>query len=519
MGLFKQNLPAPIGGVSQVPAETRGPGYADDLINSIITALGLSPRQGTSHLSTISDVDQDSVHIAKLAPSDDEEYVAIIDRLGVQVVDTQTGNEKTVTLASGSSEFLAGGKFSSAAIDNDLFVASRGQSKAQLTGDPVPVQKNGALVTVVSGRPSALYRVTLDGISIDVRTPDDPPPPVKRPAIGLSVSTGDVPAIQTNLFPLSLTLKQATTASVQINITRNNYTGGIQLAATSPEGLTVNISSPTLGSGSSSTTMTVSAASTLAAGAYTITVIATGTNVPQSSASIVINVQDAGTGGDPGDTGGTPTPSYFNIAPIGNQVSIEQGSFGSAVWNITRQPGFTADVTAQLVTNVAGISMAVSGAGNPDTQVFTTFTVDASVLPGSHSFSVRFVGAGSADVFGTMTVNVTSNSAPASFAFDANNESTVVANGGLVTGSQPITIDRIGGFAGDITITGNWTGPVSGLAFDPATLVDDGSGYAVFNIDWDLTGQPSGNYQINYKASADGQPDAFGSLVIAFTAE
>lgn len=515
MSLFKQDIPVPVGGVSQLPPEIRGPGYADDLVNTFpASAKGLGVRKGTVALASTTPVDTDSIHEAEIKPAEDERYLAIIDTNGIRVVNANTGAVSSVTLDSGVSAFLAGGRFISAAVDGDLFVASRGYSRAELVGDLSPAQSNGALVTVESGRPSALYKITLDGVSVSVRTPDDPPPAIKRPAVGININVDGEPGVSLTVFAATASLLPSHSSFHNVTVFRTNYTGTVTLSTSSSSGVNAVLASTSLASGVTETTLTISATSTADPGPHSIVVTASGSGVTSSTFTIPVTVLDSGTG-DPGD--GTPTVGEFTIGPVSESVDIVQGTSLPITWFVSRDTGYTAAVAAGTVSPPAGITMSQGNDGlTPNMRVYTYLGVDIAMTPGSYTFTMRFVGDGSADKFCTVTVNVSEAGLDPGFAWDEDNQDEQTT-AGATTGSASFFIDWLGAFEGDITIEADWTASVSGLTIDQTTLVFGVDNHVTFSWDLEAVATTYDDYYINYKASAPGMPDKFGVFVIHHT--
>lgn len=112
-------------------------------------------------------------------------------------------------------------------------------------------------------------------------------------ASSISITTTSTqPDFSLSINPSRLTIQQGSTATTGITFSaQNGFSGTVSLSANSPSGLTISFS-PSAISGGQSSTVTVTASGTLAAGSYTLTVNGTsGSLTHQSTISVTVNTQ------------------------------------------------------------------------------------------------------------------------------------------------------------------------------------------------------------------------------------
>jgi hypothetical protein len=521
MTLFKQNVPIPVGGVSQMPPDLRGPGYADDLVNASVTVKGLGVRKGTQLLANAGAVDPGNTHVAEIAPAEDERYLVVLDRSGVRVVDAINGGTRPVSYGASPASFLSTGDFTSVGLGGELFVASRGYSKAQLTGPFSPEPKDGALITVETGQPSALYSITLDGITISYRSPDDPPPRVQRPVVGLAINSYSGPT-PTNAFGMALSPTSAYYArnalgTHTIALNRDDgYLGPVNLSAElydgTGDGLTLTFGHTTLDSSTTNnTTLSVSVAADAPYGRTVYQIRAEGDGKLEV-AYLTIHVDQAGDDG----TTNPVTPSGSFTVTTGNQaVFAAQNETVPVVFSIARQNGYNSAINLASANVPMGLGVSINPTyiNNP-TAHFTVNVTPAGYLdPGTYTFSLIFTGSGVAPIIRTVTVTVDDDELDFRWSRENTNEITLV---GDTTVAHGLTLE--------------WLYAVYRTATLSVDVGEQNLWWAMFSnasVSWPNTGTtlmvefasnaPAGIYTIPYRASSPGSPDAFGTLIIDYT--
>lgn len=445
--LFKQSIPVPVGGVSQVAPEVRGPGYADELVNGFpSSARGLGVRQGTETLATglIAPVPHE-IHQADLSPAEDERYTAYFDSNGVRVVNAQTGQAMFVGLHPSIGPFLGTGKFSSAPYGTDLYVVSRGFSKVQTTTSPAPAQSSTVLVRVHDGKPDALYKITLGGTEVSYQTPTDPDN-TKRPAIGLVVNTGEDPENYVTVTPsnASVELQPGESTNVEFTLVRGtDFTGDVVLEVTYPSNTSVNFNQNPVPAGSSAFTASVNVGPSCPVGAYTINIVANsdGGLTTGSSAFITLNVVNPDV--PPGD--------YVQVSQ--NSIpTINAGDQSAILLSVLRGGGFTGPVTLATSGFPAGITAAL-GTTTVDQGINNTglsLTVGSGVSPGNYTGTVTATATGVDPYAEIVTFTVAAAPSGAHITLVAASAVGSTLEGGNV--DFALTLTRGGGFFNDVTL-------------------------------------------------------------------
>jgi hypothetical protein len=205
------------------------------------------------------------------------------------------------------------------------------------------------------------------------------------------------PTIALAASPATLNFAAGAGGTSTITLTRGGgFTGDVALTATgAPAGLTVALSPTTIPAGSSSTTVTLTSAGTVAAGSYPISINGSGSGVT-GSATVTAVVAAAQ----------APTLAV-GVAPA--TTSIAAGASGTATATITRGGGFTGDVTMTASGAPAGMTLTFAPAtiGAAATTSSIGIAVGAGVSAGSYPVTISAAGTGVTTATATLTVTVT----------------------------------------------------------------------------------------------------------------
>jgi kumamolisin len=280
--------------------------------------------------------------------------------------------------------------------------------------------------------------------------------------------TSQTPAFTIAASPASVSVVAGSSGSSTITTSvSGGFDSAVALsAAGQPSGVTVAFSPTSIaapGSGSSAVTITVP--STVAAGAFTITVTGTGGGLTHK-ATIALTVTAAGT---PAYTL-TASPTAVSVAPgsTGNSTitTAVSGGFSSAIALTTS--GLPAGVTASF----SPASIAAPGSGTSR----LTLTVAQTAAPGTSTITITGTGGG---ITHTATVSPTVTGAAAgTFSVSVSPTSGSLDRG--QSGYAVVTVTATGGFDSEVALSA--AGIPSGVtaSFSPASIT--GSGTSDFTL-------------------------------------
>lgn len=313
----------------------------------------------------------------------------------------------------------------------------------------------------------------------------------KTAALALTVTAA--PAISIALTGSPVTVAPGGSGTVQVAITRTNFTGNVALTLEgAPAGVTGSFN-PSPATGSSST-LTVQVGAAVAAGTYPLTVRAAGQGLTDATAALSLVV-------------GTPSSFGLSVAP--SPVTIAQGGSGNVTVTIART-NFTADVALTLTGAPAGVTGTFTPASTAGTTSTLALAVGAAVAPGTYNLSVKGNSAGQAEqsVALDLTVPVTGNYSLTT----TPSGSASVQQGG--SANVTVNLVRTGGFTGSValTVTGAPAGLTVGLT--PASTTGNSSTLAVSAA----SSVAVGSYPLVIKGTATGLADQTVNLTINVTA-
>lgn len=311
---------------------------------------------------------------------------------------------------------------------------------------------------------------------------------VPSPSIALTAGAG------------ALSVVQGAAGTVPITITRSNgYADAVTLAVTGlPTGVTAAFAPATIAAGSTTSTLTLTVAGTTAAATTPLTITASGTGVTAQTATVNLTVTAAA----------TPAIS-LTAAPAA--VTMVAGANGASVITLARSGGFAGDVALASTGAPAGMTVALTpatiAAGSTTSNLAITTTT--AVIPGTYNLTITGTGAGVAAQ--SAMVAVTVNQAPGVTI-------TAIAAQQLSQGSSsataiPLVLTRVGGLAGDLTMS--LEGAPAGVtaAFTPNPVTGAGTQMT-------LTATPAaaaGTYTLTVRATGAGNVSGTASFQLTVT--
>ncbi len=214
---------------------------------------------------------------------------------------------------------------------------------------------------------------------------------------------------------------------------------------------------------------------------------------------------------------GTPDPTpAFTMQVSPSTLNVQAGEAGGAAVaargdvtlnvSVARSGGFTGAVTVAVQGLPSGVTASALEIAGGQTSGTVTLTASGTAAGGTSSLTVR--GSGSGVAAQTATVSLTVTAAPAeTFSLDLSLENTSVTQGS--TTSVTVTIDRSGGFTGEVSFvaTSAPTGP--DLSFDPSSTTGTASTLTI-SAGGSLA---PGSYQVTVSATGGGQ-EATASLTV-----
>ena len=272
-------------------------------------------------------------------------------------------------------------------------------------------------------------------------------------AVGCGDDDGSGPTgtISVSASPTALTVQQGTSGTVTVTLTRG---GGFSAPVTVtveglPSGVTASVSPTQLTGTTTSATVTVNVASTVAAGTYPATVRASATGVGAATATYTLTV--------------TAAPDYA-LSATPAAISVAQGGTGTTTIGIQRT-SFTGAVALTLENPPAGITGTFDPASATADQSTLTINVASTVAPGTHNLTVKGSATGPGDKTTTVAVTVTAPSG----GFTIATAPTALNIAAGATGNSTVTIVRTN-LTTDVALS--LVSPPTGITgtFTPATL-------------------------------------------------
>lgn len=309
----------------------------------------------------------------------------------------------------------------------------------------------------------------------------------------LALTVTEAPSYELSSSAEQVMVELGGTGSTEIGLARTNFTDEVTLAAEGqPSGMTLSFDPNPAGGDAS--VLSISLDGTVEEGTYPVTIRGTADGLDDRTVAIDIVVVAS-------------LPPSYTLTMDPSSITIEQGETGTADVSLTRT-NFTGSVDLSL----EGAPEGVSGSFDPDPvsadASVLTLVVGSSVTPGTHELTVRGVADGMDDVTATLSLTVS-----ASTGFTLGPITALSIQQGQ-SGTRAVTIERAGGFSGEVTVavTDLPTGITASV--DPVST----SGGSV-DLTVSVAGTVSpGAYVLTVTGSADGQPDSSQSLEVSVVA-
>jgi subtilase family serine protease len=303
--------------------------------------------------------------------------------------------------------------------------------------------------------------------------------------------TSATPAFTIAASPASVSVTAGSSGGSTITTSvSGGFDSAVALSASGqPTGVTVGFSPTSIGApGSGSSTMTMTVASTVAAGTYAITVTGSGDSITHTtSVSLVVTAA------------GTPA---FTLSASPASLSVKAGSSGASTITTSVSGGFSSAIALSASGMPAGVTAAFSptsiAAPGSGTSALT-LTVASTTTTGTYSITVTGTGGG---ITHTATVSLTVTAAT-SGAFAISVSPTAGSLGRGQSGYAVVTTTVSGGFSGVVALSA--TGLPSGVtgSFSPSSIAAPGSGTSDYTLTVSRTAA-TGTYPITITGTSGG---------------
>jgi hypothetical protein len=197
-----------------------------------------------------------------------------------------------------------------------------------------------------------------------------------------------------SVSPTAATIAAGSSGTATVTINRVNFTGSVNLSVPNlPSGVTATFS-PNNTTGTTST-VTITVASTVAAGLYPLTVGGVASGQPDQLAFLSVTV---------------PATGSYAISVSPSTVTVVQGSSNTATVTVSRSGGFAGNVGLTATGNPSLLSATFSPTQVSGTSSTVTLTAGATQAPGTYTITIHGSASGfSSDQTTTLTVTVTSS--------------------------------------------------------------------------------------------------------------
>ncbi len=256
---------------------------------------------------------------------------------------------------------------------------------------------------------------------------------------GTTPPTGNTGSIAVAVSTASGVVTGTGAVNVTVTATRSGgFAGTVSLTLEgAPSGVTAAFAPASLGASVTTSTLTLTVGTGVAAGAYPVTIRATGSGVTAATASYTLNVQDAAV--VPG----------FTLAVNPGSVSVVQGGTGTATITFTRNTGYTGEIALA----VGGVPLDVQASPTPNLTTGSTATINISAqltaAPGTYPLTIIAAASGLTDRTATLSL-VIAPQPPAGTITLAPSSVSVVQGQAATVG---VTIAREAGVTGDVTMS------------------------------------------------------------------
>ena len=302
--------------------------------------------------------------------------------------------------------------------------------------------------------------------------------------------------------PISINVGLPGSGSAAVSITRGTpFAGDVTLSQSgAPAGIGVTFSPGTIAAGSTTSTVNVAVAATVAPGNYPITINAAATGLTTATATLAVVV----VGGDIGAFTLSATPTTLTAAA--GAVAV------TSVIAITRTPPFVGAVALAVTGAPAGVTASVTPASAPGNSALLSVTSTAAALNGTYPLTVRGTAPGLADATTGVSVTVTGGSTQ-SIGFTFNPVALSVTVGGA-SATSTVTITRNGGYTGTVNLA--LTGALAGVTASVSPTSTSGNS-ATVTVQAGAS-VPLGTYNITLTGTGTGIPPASSILPVTYTA-
>lgn len=204
---------------------------------------------------------------------------------------------------------------------------------------------------------------------------------------------GQTPAISITLSASNATVAQGGTTQVTATLIRSGgFSGSVNLTVSgTPTGVTGSVSNVVDTGGTSTGTITIQVAGTVAPGTYTLTVTGSGTGVSDATAAFALTVTAFG----------------FTIAAQPAAISIPAGGQGTVDITINRIGGFAASVGMVATTTLAGLVPTITPPSTTGNSAVMTLAVPANAAAGTYTVAIGAAAAGVTGQSATVALTVT----------------------------------------------------------------------------------------------------------------
>lgn len=321
--------------------------------------------------------------------------------------------------------------------------------------------------------------------------------------------TGVTGGFTISVSPTSVTIAAGGQGTVAVTVTRTGeFADAVSLSAQGlATGITASFIPSSVPGSSTSSTITVNVASTVAAGSYPFTVRATAGGQPEQTRQVTVVVTEA-----PG----------FSLSLSNGTLNITQGQNATTTVTVTTTTTFTGSVTlsvsglpngvtAGFSQNPVPIVVATEGVAAAVLPSVLTLTVGSGVTAGNYTLTVTGTAQGLVPVNSSLALTVTAAAVPG---FTMGVDPNVLSVNRGTTGQVTVTIARTGGFTGPVTLSPAGQPLQATVAFsqNPAT---GNSVIVTFNVG---AGTSLGAHTITIQGTATGVGTAQVTITLTVTA-
>ncbi len=291
----------------------------------------------------------------------------------------------------------------------------------------------------------------------------------------------EMPSIDVSASPSIRTVTQGETATFQVSVTGQYYSGTVQLSLTGlPSGTTYSFN-PTQDTPPFNSILTIVTSSSTPAGTHTLTIKGVGSGVSDQTTIKLKVIQEAS----------------FTLSLSDPSLTIEQGDSGTTTITVNPISGYNKKVTLSLVSAPTGVT--ASFASNPITagsSTTVTIQVSESTTPGAHTLVFKGVGEDGKEA--TTSLSLTVQEKPFDFTISVSPKNIEVNQG--ETAQVVVTVSLTSGSGKEVTLTAIGVPSGATYSFNPSKVTPPGSSVLTIN-----TGSAKGTYTIIVKGTGDGK--------------